>query len=66
MSDALGDDFFEIFDVFLVETFFFFFLNSLPCMGQRQQKNQSPPQKAIFCSLSGENNLTNKKNKMKK
>ena len=25
VSDALGDDFFEIFDVFLVETFFFFF-----------------------------------------
>ena len=24
VSDALGDDFFEIFDVFLVETFFFF------------------------------------------
>ena len=23
VSDALGDDFFEIFDVFLVETFFF-------------------------------------------
>ena len=25
VSDALGDDFFEIFDVFLVETFFSFF-----------------------------------------
>ena len=25
VSDALGDDFFEIFDVFLVETFFFLF-----------------------------------------
>ena len=24
VSDAPGDDFFEIFDVFLVETFFFF------------------------------------------
>ena len=24
VSDALGDDFFEIFDVFLVKTFFFF------------------------------------------
>ena len=32
MSDALGDDFFEIFDVFLVETFF---LSSLPCMQKR-------------------------------
>ena len=31
MSDALGDDFFEIFDVFLVETLFF--LSSLACMG---------------------------------
>ena len=25
VSDALGDDFFEIFDVFLFEAFFFYF-----------------------------------------
>ena len=66
VSDALGDDFFEIFDVFLVFFFFFFFsLSSLPCMGQRLQKAQSPPKKAIFCSLSGENNSTKINNKNK-
>ena len=57
VSDALGDDFFAIFDVFLVETFFFSFLSSLPCMGQRLQKNSRPPKGHI----SGENNSMKKK-----
>ena len=53
MSDALGDDFFEIFDVFLVETFFFFFLSSLPCMGQRLQKKHWPPKRPYFAPFPG-------------
>ena len=61
VSDALGDDFFEIFDVFLVETFFFFFSNLLH--GPKAAKKTVTPQKAIFCSLSGENNSTKKINK---
>ena len=61
MSDALGDDFFEIFDVFLVETFFF--LSSLPCMGQRLQKKQSPPKRPYFAPFPGK--IIRRKNKNK-
>ena len=56
MSDALGDDFFEIFDVFFSETFFFSKLITLH--GPTAAKKIVAPQKAIFCSLSGENNST--------
>ena len=60
MSDALGDDFFEIFDVFLVKLFFFF--SKLITLHERTAaKKTVAPQKATFCSLSEENNSTNKK-----
>ena len=59
VSDALGDDFFEIFDVFLVD-FFFFFSKHITLHGPTAAKKTVPPQKAIFCSLSGENNSTKK------
>ena len=55
MSDDLGDDFLEIFDVFLVKTFSFF-SKLLTLHGPTAEKKTVAPQKAIFCSLSGENN----------
>ena len=64
VSDALGDDFFEIFDGFLVETFFSFFSKLITLHGPTAAKKIVAPQKAIFCSLSGENNST-KKTKIK-
>ena len=60
VSDALGDDFFEIFDVFLVETFFFSFSKLVTLHGPTAAKKTVAPKKAIFCSLSGENNSTKK------
>ena len=62
VSDALGDDFFEIFDVFLGD-FFFFFSKLITLHGPTAAKKTVAPIKAIFCSLSGENNST--KNKIK-
>ena len=59
VSDALGDDFFEISDVFLVDHFFF--LSSLH--GPTATKKTVAPKKAIFCSLSGENSSTKTKTK---
>ena len=64
VSDALGDDFFEIFDVFLVETFFFSFSKLITLHGPTAAKKTVAPKKAIFCSLSRENNSA-KKNKKK-
>ena len=58
VSDAFGDDFFEIFDVFFVETFFCSKLITLH--GPTAAKKTVASQKAIFCSLSGENNSTKK------
>ena len=52
MSDALGDDVFEIFDVFLVETFFLFFSKLITLHGPTAAKKAVAPQKVIFCSLS--------------
>ena len=59
VSDALGDDFFEIFDVFLVETFCFF-SKLITLHGPTAVKKTVAPKKTIFCSLSGENNSTKK------
>ena len=65
VSDALGDDYFEIFDVFLVETFFFY-SKLITLYGPTAAKKTVAPKKAIFRSLSGENNSTKKKKKKKK
>ena len=61
VSDALGDDFFEIFDVF----FLFLFLSSLPCMGQWLQKKQSPQKRPYFAPFPGKIIRRKKKEKKK-
>ena len=61
VSDALGNDFFQIFDVFLVKTFVLFFSKLITLHGPTAAKKTVAPEKAIFCSLSGENNSTKNK-----
>ena len=49
MPDALGDDFFEIFDVFLGETFFFSFSKLITLHGPTAaKKNVAFRRKALF------------------
>ena len=62
VSDALGDDFFEIFDVFLVENFLFF-SKLITLHGPTAAKKTVAPKKNIFWSLFGENKSTKKKKK---
>ena len=57
VSDALGDDFFETFHVFLVD---FFFSKLITLHGPTAAKKTVAPKKTIFCSLSRENNSTKK------
>ena len=63
MSDALGDDFFEIFDVFLVETFFFF-SKLITLHGPTAAKKQSPPKRPYFAPFPGK--IIRRKKKKKK
>ena len=51
VSDALGDDFFEIFDVFLVD--FFFFSKLITLHGPTAAKKQSPPKRPYFAPFPG-------------
>ena len=53
VSDALGDEFFEIFDVFLVETFFFFFSKLITLHGPTAAKKQSPQKGHILLPFRG-------------
>ena len=52
VSDALGDDFFEIFDVFLVETFFFF-SKPITLHGPTAAKKSRPPKGHILLPFRG-------------
>ena len=54
MSHAPGDDFFEIFDVFVIETFFFFFFSKLVILHvPTAAKKQSPPNRPYFAPFPG-------------
>ena len=52
MFDAVGDNFFEIFGIFLVELRFFF-VDVPPCMHERPKQNQSAQKWPYFASIGG-------------